>query len=94
LGNTLPIITIDSDEGTNFHYDMGHPTLTCKVNGEVQDNYTYQWGYEDNKGSFYELAETIEDNAAYRAVVAELADLEAAIAAGTKSRKAEEEHLK
>ena len=32
LGTSVPILTIESTDGTKFYYDIGHPTLTCKIN--------------------------------------------------------------
>lgn len=36
-------ISIKSNDGTTFYYDVGHPDLTCYVNGEelTGDNYSY-----------------------------------------------------
>ena len=46
-------ITIESDLGEKFYYDIGTPTLTCKVNGEERlTGYTYSWGKVDNNGIF------------------------------------------
>jgi len=28
------VINIESSAGVNFYYDIGHPTLTCKVDGK------------------------------------------------------------
>lgn len=53
-----PDITIESSDGTKFYYDIGHPTLTCKVNGGEPLNYTYYWAYESNTGILQELPET------------------------------------
>jgi hypothetical protein len=35
------IIEIISDQGTQFYFDNGNPTLTCLVNGIENNNYTY-----------------------------------------------------
>lgn len=46
-------LTIESNEGTQFYFDEGSPTLTCKVNGEERlTGYTYSWGKVDNNGIF------------------------------------------
>ena len=49
------VITIQSSEGNQFYYDIGHPTLTCKVNGNQQPSYIYHWAYISNMGSFQYL---------------------------------------
>lgn len=42
-------INIQSDGGTEFHHDIGHPNLTCLLmkNNEIieNDNYSYYWSY-------------------------------------------------
>lgn len=39
-------ITIASDSGTYFSYDVGNPTLTCYVNGSVpEDTQSVTWNY-------------------------------------------------
>lgn len=60
-------ITIKSDEGTTFYYDLGRPTLTCYVNGkeEVGGEYTYAWSSIDNNNRFKNINETPEDNEEY-----------------------------
>jgi hypothetical protein len=37
-------ISIESDKGEQFYYDIGNPTLTCKINGQesTSNEYTYQ----------------------------------------------------
>ena len=79
-------ITIESDLGEKFYYDIGTPTLTCKVNGAEKNNsdYKYQWAVVDNNGNFITLAETTESNKEYNEAVAGLNDLESKI----KSEKA------
>ena len=67
-----PILTIESSQGTKFYYDIGHPTLTCKVDGEESNAYNYYWAYESNTGVFQELPETTTDNTAYVNAVAAL----------------------
>lgn len=47
--NTL---TIESDQGTQFYLDQGNPTLTCYVNGAIENGYNYSWGKVDNNGVF------------------------------------------
>ena len=36
-------ITIESDLGEKFYYDIGTPTLTCKVNGAEKNNSDYKY---------------------------------------------------
>ena len=52
-------ISIISDSGTQFYYDIGNPTLTCLINGQESSSneYTYQWAEIDNNNNFYSLAE-------------------------------------
>lgn len=64
-------ITIESDEGTQFYYDIGSPTLTCLVNNEENLNYTYAWAVINNDGNFQPLSETLEENKKYNALVKE-----------------------
>lgn len=55
-------LTIESSEGTQFYFDEGSPTLTCKVNGEERtEEYSYVWGYVDNNGIFTDLIPTKEN---------------------------------
>lgn len=42
-------ITIESDQGTNFQFNEGSPTLTCLINGKTRD---YQDKYSDSAFSF------------------------------------------
>ena len=58
-------ITINSDLGTRFYFDNGHPTLTCLVNGEEQTDLSYSWAVEDNTGSFETIVSTPLDNQNY-----------------------------
>ena len=52
-------ISIESDSGTQFYYDIGNPSLVCKVNGQEQigNDYEYQWAEVDNNNNFYALSE-------------------------------------
>ena len=93
LATSTPVLTIESNGGTKFYYDIGHPTLTCKVNDAEMDNYTYYWAYQSNTGVFEELPETIDQNKAYDEAVAALESLKAEIAAGTRFVNAEAEEL-
>ena len=93
LGAKVPVLTIESTGGTKFYYDIGHPTLTCKVNGGEPSNYKYYWAYEDNAGVFSELLVTTDANTRYAAAVKILNDLKTAIANGTKFANAEADNL-
>ena len=56
LNNDIETITIESDGGTEFYYDMGHPNLICKINNEdKQDDYAYYWSYQSSTGVFEDL---------------------------------------
>ena len=65
--NSQYTLTIESDEGTQFYYDVGTPTLTCLVNGneELGSEYVYQWAREDANGLFTSLSDTIAENDEY-----------------------------
>ncbi len=89
LGAKVPVLTIESTGGTKFYYDIGHPTLTCKVNGGEPSNYKYYWAYESNTGIFSELPVTTDANTRYAAAIKTLNDLKTAIANGTKFANAE-----
>lgn len=55
-------LSIESSEGTQFYFDIGNPTLTCKINGEERlEGYSYSWGRVDNTGTFTELIPTKDD---------------------------------
>ena len=56
-------ITIESDSGTYFYYDVGHPTLTCYVNGEIPTtgNWRYDWSVIDNNNQYNWLPQTATD---------------------------------
>lgn len=60
-------ITIVSDEGTTFYYDLGNPTLTCKINGEefFGNEYEYVWSAIDNNNRFINIEETTTLNEEY-----------------------------
>ena len=57
LSSSVPELTIESSDGTKFYYDIGHPTLTCKVNGGEPSNYHYYWGVQSDTGIFENLPE-------------------------------------
>lgn len=55
-------LTIESSEGNQFYFDVGNPTLTCKINGEERlEGYTYSWGRMDSNGIFTTLTPTKEN---------------------------------
>ena len=93
LSANTPILTIESDSGTKFYYDIGHPTLTCKINNNEPLDYEYHWAYEDNMGILHELFTTTEQNIQYNNLVNTLNNLKAEIADGTKFINAEIENL-
>lgn len=88
-------ISIESDKGEQFYYDIGNPTLTCKINGQesTSNEYTYQWVEIDNNNNFYALAETTEDNTEYNNAVAGYTQLKADIAAERAMAAASQEQL-
>ena len=93
LSANIPDLTIESNSGTKFYHDIGHPTLTCKVNNVEQNGYTYYWAYESNAGILQQLPETTEENANYDDAVAALNQLNAEIAAGTKFANKQAQNL-
>lgn len=58
-------LEINSDIGTQFYFDIGFPTLTCKVNGEENKNYTYSWAVTNNAGAFQSIEGTPSENKSY-----------------------------
>lgn len=88
-------ISIVSDSGTQFYYDIGNPTLTCLINGQesTSNEYTYQWAEIDNNNNFYSLAETTDFNIEYNNAVAGYTDLKARIAAETAMAAASQNQL-
>ena len=60
-------IIIDSDSGTQFYYDIGTPTLVCKINNEeyITEDFNYIWAEVDNNNNYLNLSETTEDNERY-----------------------------
>ena len=93
LAAATPQLTIDSTGGTKFYYDIGHPTLTCRVNGGEPSNYHYYWGMESDTGIFDSLPETTEQNTAYATASNNLNTLKNDIAAGRKFANAEAKNL-
>lgn len=73
-------ITVVSDAGTQFYFDIGHPTLTCLVNGAEAGQYTYAWAVTDSSGTFQTMPTTPSENAAYNALKAEYDALATSVA--------------
>ena len=74
-------VTIDSDSGTQFYYDIGTPSLVAKVNGYERSgsDYSYIWAMTDNNNNFFSLPETTNDNEIYNNAVAAKQQLETQI---------------
>lgn len=90
-----PELSIESSGGTRFYFDIGHPDLTCKINGQelIGEEYSYYWGYEANNGILQELTETSSLNEAFQQKIVELNTLKEEIANGQKMPKAYEQEL-
>ena len=93
LAASVPQLTIESSGGTKFYYDIGHPTLTCKVNGGEPSDYTYAWAYESNTGMFSELPSTDEENEDYKEAINNLNTLKIQIANGEAFANAQAKNL-
>lgn len=90
LNEDVEEIYIQSNSGTQFYYDIGHPTLTCKIKGKQNisiENYNFYWGYVSNTGVFENLETTIEDNKKYSDAVISLEDAKNAIKKGNSDNK-------
>lgn len=76
-------ITIESDSGDRFYFDIGTPSLITKVNGEDKkdSNFRYIWTKEE-KGISTKIDETIEENTEYDNAVAALNRLQEQIKNG------------
>lgn len=92
--SSLLNITIESDEGTNFYYDNGSPTLTCLING-VEDitNYDYIWTYIDNNNSCQVLEETTTLNTQYHNAVTAYENLKTQVETGLANAAASQATL-
>ena len=90
-----PELSIESSGGTRFYFDIGHPDLTCKINGQelIGEEYSYYWGYEANNGILQQLAETENLNNNFQTAINDLNDLKEAIANGIELPKANEQKL-
>ena len=91
LNEDVEEIYIQSNSGTQFYYDIGHPTLTCKIKGKqnisIIENYNFYWGYVSNTGVFENLETTIEDNRKYSDAVISLQKAQDAIKKGNSDKK-------
>ena len=88
-------ISIVSDGGTQFYYDIGNPSLTCLVNGQelIGTDYSYQWAEIDNNNNFYSLVETTDLNTEYNNAVTGYENLQARINAETAMAAASKNQL-
>lgn len=66
-------ISIKSDSGVAFSYDLGKPTLTCYINGqeETSDVYDYTWSVINSSNQFSILEETATKNNEYNEAIAQ-----------------------
>ena len=76
-------ITIKSNDGTTFYYDVGKPTLTCYINDKelTSSEYSYVWSEVDSHNRLTVLQETADSNQAYNGAVAAYNTLMADVAA-------------
>lgn len=91
----VPELSIESSGGTRFYFDIGHPDLTCKVNGQelIEEEYSYYWGYEANNGILQQLAETKDLNNDFQKAINDFNNLKEKIANGIVLPKASEQEL-
>ena len=98
LSLEIPEVTIESDSGTQFYYDIGHPTLTCKVDNEQKTDYKYYWSYISNTGVFQsfdgedQIYKKYKED--YNALVTSLETLEGEIQAGSAFANASADELR
>lgn len=62
------IITIASDEDSQFYYNYSYPTLTCEIDSIKKEDsslYKYVWSRVDSQGISESLEETTQDNIQY-----------------------------
>ena len=88
-------ISIKSDSGVAFNYDLGKPTLTCYVNGqeETSDAYDYVWSVINSSNQFSVLNQTITENEEYSNAVAQRDVILAKISAEQLLTAADSENL-
>lgn len=81
-------ITIESDMGTQFYFDMGKPTLTCRISEQLRDEYTYIWSkIEGDYDNQKDLPETPDLNKEYNDTFKNYTTLYEAIEKGIKLEK-------
>ena len=86
-------ITIESDAGTKFYYDIGRPTIAVKVNGTERNDLTYMWAEVDNNNNFTSLPETTALNSDYNTTKSNYDTLVAQINAETAMAAANQSTL-
>lgn len=85
-------ISIESNQGTQFFYDNGNPTLTCLINNEEQlENYEYIWVEIDNQNNYNRLVKNDEINTQYHTLLDAYNNLMAEIESGNKMLAANQE---
>ena len=87
-------ITIVSDDGTKFYYDIGSPTLTCLIGNQEQPNYSYVWAVENCDGQFKTLPETTDKNTSYNKTFLKYNNLKATIESTGVETAEQKEQLK
>lgn len=88
------VLTIESNLGTQFYYDIGRPTLTCYVDKKPNidyvkpSGYTYVWAVEDSYGNVTNLPidpiENTQIHHDYQQAIQELEQLKNDIATGNR----------
>lgn len=71
-------IKIESSNGTEFSYDKGETTLTCKVDNEENLSYNYYWIKTNNVGTYEKINSDElkhEEKIQYETLRAEIVDL-------------------
>lgn len=86
-------ISISSNQGNQFYFDNGNPTLTCLVDGAESDDYEYHWSYIDINGDSQELEETVTENIEYNTAIANYEFLKAQIESEIAMPAASQEQL-
>lgn len=88
-------ISIKSDSGVAFSYDLGKPTLTCYVNEqeETSDAYEYVWSVINSSNQFSILEETATKNEEYNNAITQRDALLAKVEAEQLLTAADQEKL-
>ena len=88
-------ISIKSDSGVAFSYDLGKPTLTCYVNGqeETSNAYEYVWSAINSSNQFSILEETATKNEEYNNAITQRDALLAKVEAEQLLTAADQEKL-